>query len=94
MAVSRGIWCKPGRVKHLQKEHQGRDRHDQAPPSNHPRDSTPRGGTGEGGWFGEVIPRPPPKAIIPLGLATLLGCGEGHKWRARLRILWGQKREN
>ena len=39
-------------------------------------------------WSGELIPAPPPKAIIPLGLATHSGCGEGHKWRGTPGILW------
>lgn len=43
------------------------------------------------GWSGEVIPPAPPKAIIPLGLATPLGCGEGHKRRVTLRILWDRR---
>lgn len=42
---------------------------------------------------GEIIPSPPPKAILPLDLATPLGCGEGHKWRGRLRILWDRQQK-
>lgn len=62
-------------------------------PINQPPHRLPRGGMGKMDVSGEIIPSPPTQAIIPLGLATPLGCGEGNKKRAWVRILWDRRQK-
>jgi hypothetical protein len=81
MAVSGRIRYKPGRVKHLQKSHKARTEERQVPvPVDEGQDIQK--------WEWEEVlvlrnfPLPSSRALVPLGLATLLDYGEGHKRRA------------